>query len=734
VAEVVFQYISLLREAPPQQWIFQELQGMAEVDFKFKQKTPAFQFTSKISSVMQKPLPRHLLLSGFSRLRSFSPKLITQGIDCLRPDNFFMMIVSRDFPGDWDAKEKWYGTEYSKDMIPMDLMARIKTAYSATAKTRIPVLHLPHKNQFIPTKLEVEKKDVKEPAVAPRLIRNDRLARTWFKKDDRFWVPKANLIVSFKNPITYASAESSVKARLYTDLVKDALEEYSYDAELAGLEYNVTLDYRGLLVEVSGYNDKLPVLLSQVLCTMRDIDIKEDRFAIITERLGRAYRNFAFQQPYYQLSDFSTWLTSENECLIAELSDVLPSITADATRHFHRELLGQFHLEVYVHGNLYKEDALKLTALIESTLTPRELPRSQWPIMRSLVYPPGSNFIYETTLQDPANVNHAIELYLHVGDRADRGIRSKTFMLDQLTHEPAFDKLRTKEQLGYAVFSGSRSSPTTLGFRFIIQSEKTPTYLESRIEAFLVSFADTLSNMSEADFESNKRSLIVKHLEKAKNLDQETGRHWSQIHNEYCDFDYGRHAGEPCRDCFRPSLTVMAIAKQDTTEMKLLTKATMIEFFNEYIHPESPRRAKLVVYLTAKAKSDVSTRQISELVRTLDLSGERAGQAATDLQARLTAAHHDEAQELERMRHYLLKDLMVVEGKVDAAVDAWKRISKDHKANGNGAEVSRDALSRNGTRPVRIEDVRDFKCGLSATAGPRPVRDLSEFEDLDSKL
>jgi insulysin len=161
----------------------------------------------------------------------------------------------------------------------------------------LPQFHLPHKNQFIPTKLEVEKKEVKEPALTPRLLRNDNAARTWLKKDDTFWVPKANLVVSCKNPIIFATAENSVKAKLYTDLVRDALE-YSYDADLAGLQYNVTLDSRGLFVEVLGYNDKLPVLLEQVLITMRDLEIRDARFDIVKERLSRGYKNWELQQPF----------------------------------------------------------------------------------------------------------------------------------------------------------------------------------------------------------------------------------------------------------------------------------------------------------------------------------------------------------------------------------------------------------------------------------------------------
>lgn len=532
-----FQYVSLLKESPPQESIFEEQKGMADTDFKFKQKTPASRFTSKIGSVMQKPLPREWLLSGQSRLRKFEPALIIKGLECLTPDQFRMSIVSQDFPGGWDKKEKWYGTEYKYEKIPEDFLAEISEAFNSTASRRLPELHLPHKNQFIPTKLEVEKKEVKDPAVAPRLLRNDGSARTWFKKDDTFWVPKANLIISCKNPIVYASAENAVKAKLFTDLVRDALEEYSYDAELAGLQYNVTLDSRGLFVEVAGYNDKLPVLLEQVLITMRDLDIKDDRFDIVKERLTRGYRNWELQQPFSQVGDYISWLTSEHDYVVDQLEAELPGITVDAARQFHKQLMSQMHIEAYAHGNIYKEDALKLTSMVEKILKPRALPKDQLTILRSLVFPPGSNFLYTKTLRDPANVNHCLEYYLHVGDKGDRKIRAQTQLLDQILHEPAFDQLRTKEQLGYIVFSGLRGCSTTYGFRFIIQSERTSEYLESRIDSFLTQQLASLQEIKDADFESHKRSVISKRLEKLKNLDQESGRHWSQITGEYYDFE-----------------------------------------------------------------------------------------------------------------------------------------------------------------------------------------------------
>jgi insulysin len=736
VVKAVFEYIALLRETEPQEWIFEEQKGLAEVNFRFREKTQSYRFTSKLSSFMHKPLPREYLLSGYSLLRRFDPKLIKDGLECLRPDNFRMTIVSRDVPGTWEKKEKWYGTEYTCQPIPAELMDEIKKAAASGPDARTAKLHLPHKNEFVPTKLEVEKKEVQEPALAPRIIRNDPLVRTWFKKDDTFWVPKATLIISCRSPIATASAAGRVKSRLFTDLIKDALEEYSYDAELAGLEYTVTLDSRGIYIEVSGYNDKLPVLLQHVLITTRDLDIRDDRFAIIKERITRGYRNWELSAPWTQIGDYMSWLTIDQGYVVEELEAELPHITPDALRVFQKELLAQMHMEVLVHGNIYKEDALRLTDMIESTLKPRVLPQPQWKIRRGLILPPGSNYIWKKKLKDPANVNHCIQYFLHVGYRGDYNVRAKALLLDQIVHEPCFNQLRTKEQLGYIVYSGTWTSITQYGFYFVIQSEKTAPYLETRIEEFLKTVAKTLEEMSDEEFESNKRSIMDKRLEKLKYMEQESNRHWSHIHSEFYAFDNGKSHTQlsPTRDPQRGVLTTHSpTAPQDAAHIKPLTKADMIEFFNHYIHPSSPSRAKLAVYLEAQAKSDVSTKDISELVKTLGLDSTASASAATALQARLSAASPDVDKEVADLRDYLLHDLKVPEGKIDVAAEAWKKI---HAAHGPGNDVVKDAEppSANGTKPVFIEDVRSFKASLPASNGARPLKDLSEYEDVEAKL
>lgn len=727
VVKVVFQYISLIKEHEPQQWIVDEVREMTEVDFRFKEKSPATSFTSRLSSIMQHPLPRDQLLSGTSVLRKFDSKGITQALSYIRPDNYRLTLVSQTFPGDWDQKEKWYGTEYRVEAIPSELQASIRQAAESTSKNRIPDLHLPHPNEFIPTKLSVAKREGVEPLKAPKLIRNDEAVRVWWKKDDRFWVPKGNVYITLRNPLSKATPETAVKSNLYCELVKDALVEYSYDAEIAGLEYQLSSFSMGIDIDVGGYSDKMYVLLEKVLVSMRDLEVKPERFKIVKERVLRGLRNWDFQQPYRQVGDFTRWLGSEKGWINEQyLAEVIP-LTPEDIATFYPQLLRQMHIEFLAHGNIHKEDAIRMTDLVETTLRPRTLPKSQWQIRRNLLLPPGSDFTYRRTLGDPANVNNCIEYYLYVGSLADHSLRAKLLLLGQMTEEIGFDQLRTKEQLGYIVFTGAKYAATIMGYRVIIQSERPTEYLEERVNAFLALFGSKLESMSQDDFDGHKKSLINKRLEKVKNLDQESERFWNHISAEYFNFIQN---------------------ETDVEHLKPLGKQDMIDFFQHYIQPTSPARAKLSVHMIAQSSPKAiagtmsAEEQKEKLISMLGKYLTSVGvDADTDQLSKrfepVDVAGGDQPAIIGAISSYLQNDAGVPQQSLTAVVEQGQQLLGTVLPS-LGIEVKVEETDLPPAPEVKpttlIEDVFDYKSRLAVSEGPRPVRDLKEYEELEAKL
>ncbi|KAL1303025.1 hypothetical protein AAFC00_003338 [Neodothiora populina] len=741
VVKTVFQYIAMIKEQPPQEWIVTEMAQLAEVDFKFKQKIPASRTTSSYSGVMQKPYPREKLLSAGSKIWKFDSDAIKRGLDCLRADNFRLQVVSQEFPGDWDQKEQWYGTEYKYEPIPSDFLKELEVASKASAAQRPAELHLPHKNEFVPTHLDVEKKEVETPAFSPKLIRNDALVRTWWKKDDQFWAPKANVKVCLRSALVNVSAFNAVMTQLFTALVEDSLTEYSYDAELAGVNYDFSNHAQGLDIAVSGYNDKMSVLLEKVLLAVRDLDIKDDRFNIVKDRLLRGWRNFDFTQPYQQIGTYSRWLTSEKGFVIQQLLEELPAVTADDVRAFFPQVLKQMHIEILAHGNMWREDALKTTDLVESIMRPKTLPAAQWPIRRSLVLPGGSNYVYKKTLADPQNVNHCIDYQLYTGLSSDRVTRAKLLLFAHMIDEPCFDTLRSKEQLGYVVQSGATMLATVSGFRIIIQSERHPDYLTKRIEVFLRKFGKQLEEMSETDFEKNKEAVVGKREEKLKNLNQESGRFWHHITSEAFDFE---------------------LVKRDVEHLRTLTKPDIVSFFTQYISPASKdTRANLAVHLlaqhsvvdiAAQSAADAS-QQTAELANALAQVLGQMGFAGVDKDALgkkldgVDVSGGDTQAILEAASSYvsanpsLGADAAQLEGLkvqgaqlVDSILPSLGIVPKKRGLVGGEQDDSitsseNSALQGKSTEVVEITDARDFKAGVPLSEGLKPVREIHEFED-----
>lgn len=729
IAKIVMQYISILHETAPKEWIFNELKGMAEVNFRFKQKSPASSTTSRLSGTMQEPLPRDRLLSGASVPRKFDSAAIKEALSHLKADNMRLTIVTPDTLTGEVQKEHWYGTEYTNRPIPSDLMEELRQAQKSSTSQRAPELFLPPKNAFIPSRLEVERKDVKDPAKAPKLIRNDPNVRLWFKKDDQFWVPKANMNVTLRNPLCGASPQSVVLAAMIGGLVEDALAEYAYNAEIAGLDYGLHGSSMGMHISLNGYNDKMPILLDKVLTTFKNTPFKQDRFDVLKERMIRHYKNAELSTPYYQIGQYTKWLGSERAYTQEQLLAELESITMADLQAFHPLLLHKFHIEALVQGNMYREDALKLTDTIERTLQPRMLPNSQWPIRRSYMLPQGSSYLYERPLKDPLNVNHCIEYMVQIGALTDRDLRARLLVFAQMTDEPAFDQLRTKEQLGYVVFSGAVSHITTSVYHVLIQSEKSPDYLEKRIDSFLHGFRQTLTEMSDEQFESHKRSIINKRREKVKNLNQEANRFSDHISSEFYRFD---------------------AVDDDVARIKPLTKADIVQFYDTHIDPSSEVRSKLSIHLLAKSSpSDVAK----------SMSPEQQKEGLASMMAQLLASGGIEADvakittrlegiDLSAGNPAVIVDAMVQYLKADAGLSEDQASAVKTQAETvmpqmlpqlgiqapQSTESAGDSEDIKTKKATVIKDVHAWKASLALSAGATPVRDLSEYEDLEPKL
>lgn len=577
----IFQYLQMLRNDLPQEWIYNELKDISEANFKFKQKeNPASTVSSLAKALEKEYIPVDNIL-GTSLLRKFEPSLITDYLQHLRPENSRITLISQNVKT--DLKEKWYGTEYSVCDYPTELLKRIKSP-GLNAH-----LHLPRPNEFISTNFSVEKLDNIQPLDEPLLLKNDSQSKLWYKKDDRFWVPRGHIYVSLKLPHTFASSVNSVLTTLYVELVNDHLKDLEYDAQVASLHVSFRKTNQGIDISLSGYNEKLTILLTRFLEGICNFSPSEERFKVFQRRVIQKLNNRMYDVPYSQISDVFNSLVNERSWTILEKLEVVEQLSFEHLKSFIPTIYEQFYYESLVHGNFSYDVAMEIDNLVRM-LIPNQIMHSQVrnSRLRSYVIPQGKTYRYEQSLADTKNVNSCIQHITQFGVYSEE-LSAKATLFAQLIDEPAFNTLRTKEQLGYVVFSSALNTHGTVNLRLLIQSERDSAYLEHRIDNFLVNYGKALEEMSDTEFERHKTALCKTLLQKFKNIREENSRFTTAIF--LGDYNYLNK-------------------ERKASIVEKLTKKDMIEFHKKFVTSEDA--PKLVVHL----KSQVSdpAKSVNDLV------------------------------------------------------------------------------------------------------------------------
>ncbi|CAH2322379.1 insulin-degrading enzyme isoform X2 [Pelobates cultripes] len=526
----MFQYIQKLRTEGPQEWVFQECKDLNAVAFRFKDKERPRGYTSKVAGLLHY-YPLEEVLAAEYLLEEFRPDLIEMVLEKLQPENVRVAIVSKSFEGQTDQTEEWYGTQYKQEDIPEEALENWQKA-DLNGKFKLPM-----KNEFIPTNFEILPLE-KDATPYPALIKDTAMSKVWFKQDDKFFLPKACLNFEFFSRYIYADPLHCNMTYLFLRLLKDDLKEYTYAARLSGLTYGIASGMNAILLSVKGYNDKQRILLRKIIEKMATFEIDEKRFEIIKEAYMRSLNNFRAEQPHQHAMYYLRLLMTEVAWTKDELKEALEDVTLPRLKAFIPQLLSRLHVEALLHGNITKQTALGIMQTLEDTLIEhahtKPLLPSQLVRYREVQLPDRGWFVYQQ--RNEVHNNCGIEIYY----QTDMQSTSENMLLElfcQIISEPCFNTLRTKEQLGYIVFSGPRRANGIQGLRFIIQSEKPPHYLESRVEAFLKTTEKSLEDMSDEAFQKHIQALAIRRLDKPKKLSAECAKYWGEIISQQYNFD-----------------------------------------------------------------------------------------------------------------------------------------------------------------------------------------------------
>jgi len=362
-----------------------------------------------------------------------------------------------------------------------------------------------------------------------------------------------------------------VLAKLFTCLVQDALSEYAYAAEVANLSYDLSSDREGLTFQLYGYNHKMPILMDKVLETVKHLTVDAARFHTQREQVEQDYANFFLHQPYQLAVDKFDRATQVGMFRREEFLECSKTVTAEDLTAWIPGLLSKGYLKAFVHGNMSPDDTLAMVERAVDILALAPLSAEELAgLKRSTVVLPEapSEGRLHFNAKNPEEQNSATIQYFQIG-RSDLKEMALLRLFALHISNPCFEELRTKQQLGYIVFSGNQTANHVSAMRFIVQSDSVPPEeVHRRIDAFLDQYrSQDLANLSDEEFETTRNGLLTKLTQKDQSLEAECNRHWGNI-----------DAGNPLN---QRELIVGAVRE--------LSKEDLTSFFDRFFGKETRR-------------------------------------------------------------------------------------------------------------------------------------------------
>lgn len=595
VIEIISEYLQMLRREGIKKWIFDELKIISEFQFNFGSKTDPLTAAIALAENMG-TFPIQYAKNVNYLLEEYQPELYTLILDKLVPSNMIILITSNSY-NDLPSDEPIYGTEYSFEDIPEHLYL----AYTnpQLSKDELKNLHLPPRNYFIPQDFTLKNR-IETPTKLPVIIYTGDDGDLFFKLDDKFNLPKLNVeyLLYAHIPSMQKDPQIYLCFDLWKKMLYNYLREYIYLAEMAKFDVSIAPVYKGLKIEVKGFNDRMAMFLEELANRItnfirliddpQNYDYLKNQFDMALYSKRNELDRILKKPLYNQVMSARSWMLMTHVFSLTTLQLEIEKLGFEKYFEFHKNCLETFHYDAIIIGNYTKVEALDLNRrFIESLKSMTFSPLAGYNFHENRVIQLESQktfAIIEKILVDKEKNDCVLVNYQY---RQNPGDRHLFELLSSYLETPFFEDLRTHQQLGYIVFSMSDCKKGVWSFQFLIQSDKiTAQECAGKIYEFVEKHKMLIRDLDDEVFEGFKNAMISKYLQPFNNLTEETQYYYDKIVQHTYDFDMMYKAPD----------IIKKITKQDLIEIynKL--------FFGErrvleihYVNPNSYEKNKEIL-------------------------------------------------------------------------------------------------------------------------------------------
>jgi len=577
VIGLFFAYVNMLRAKGPQEWFWNEIKQLADIDFRFREPEDASEYSERLVADIRKYAPEDIL-RGADLFETYKPEEIREIIDLMTPQKAIIVVQNHAWNGEGEnvEHERWINFPYKKEALDSALL---ETWAKADAGER---LHYPSPNPYIASdfRLRSPASEHKDALFSPTIVHDCKVSRIWHRLDDRFNQPRSCMYFQVSLPHVPEGAFGMMLIQLFVAMVEDCVNEsVYYPAHLAGMEVDIgaSASYSGFVLSLEGLSDKLGEVALSYFKTMTSLKIDADRFEKRKEERLRDVHNLCLNPARHAKRALEV-LLKQKDATQEDKANALQEMTAADLQAFADGIWQHAHVESLMIGNLTKDEACDVGERIRACLPGAPIPDNSWPETRIARVPQGAH-LFSIKAINADETNNVVLYYFQLGESTWRG-RAFIILMQSLMHEKLFDQLRTKETLGYSVSCSFDSTHEILGYRVSVESAfHPPHFVSSRMAAFLRSFPEILDNMDDASYEKTRQSVVDDILADDVNLREEAIRHWAHLVNQKYQFHRGRHVAQ----------IISEISKREAAD-----------WCREFIQPFAPGSRHVSVHIHAK--------------------------------------------------------------------------------------------------------------------------------------
>ncbi|UTF61858.1 insulinase family protein [Gilvimarinus sp. DA14] len=363
IAALVFYQLDQIRQKGLKAWRFDELAQSAEYEFRYhdwEQARSPLLLARRLHHVDAE----NVLFAPY-QYGAYDEKLNRAFVDALRSDNALLLHPVERLTGGRQTvvtRTRFTASDAGETYPDIKLSVKRKLAF-------------PESNNFVPKRLSMKETSLLGGARTDGVdvLAQKPTLQAWYFRPANTNTPTASvhLRLIFNRPS--ADAEAAARGLIWSRLYRDALDEALYDAQVAGADYRLLAHPLGLDIQLAGYNTQLGLMLNRMGQVYTDPWPLLERWQQARDALVASLSKGGSEMlhPIYfdqiaQWHYLPSWPRSD-------LLEALAGQREDAVRRIPQAL----RLESLFTGDIYRQEAQRLTALAEYYFLPKDAPGAE---------------------------------------------------------------------------------------------------------------------------------------------------------------------------------------------------------------------------------------------------------------------------------------------------------------------------------------------------------------------